>query len=318
MNPIISVIVPVYNTESYLRCCINSILAQTFTDFELLLVDDGSTDQSGVICDEYARQDSRVRVFHKSNSGVSSARNVGLENAIGKWIAFVDSDDELLPQGLERFAEGWKGEKEIDFISAGYEYYPIEGEQFSTLRQGKEEKILDVNQSVMLMYRDRFYQFYVFTKLFKRSVILNNSLHFDETLYFSEDRLFIINYLCAMSGKMFCTTKPVYKYIVRQTGAMMSLVGRFNYKSVTGYEAAVKMYHCLNDCSIITEEVKKIASFDVIYSYNITRKAMNKYNVCDKKLVDRLNSELKSVLSFGRYVIVLLKLYIKFIIIHLF
>ena len=89
----ISVIVPVYNTEKYLHRCVDSILAQTFTDFELLLIDDGSTDSSGAICDESAQKDSRVRVFHKENGGVSSARNLGLDKAKGKWVTFVDSDD---------------------------------------------------------------------------------------------------------------------------------------------------------------------------------------------------------------------------------
>ena len=91
--PQISVIVPVYNAEKYLHRCIDSILAQTFSDFELLLIDDGSKDNSGRICDEYAAKDSRIRVFHKKNGGVSSARNMGLDNAKGDWITFVDSDD---------------------------------------------------------------------------------------------------------------------------------------------------------------------------------------------------------------------------------
>ena len=91
--PVISIIVPVYNAEKYLHRCIDSILSQTFTDFELLLIDDGSTDSSSIICDDYLREDSRVRVFHKKNGGVSSARNMGLDNAKGKWITFVDSDD---------------------------------------------------------------------------------------------------------------------------------------------------------------------------------------------------------------------------------
>lgn len=93
MNPKISVIVPVYKAEKYLHRCVDSILAQTFTDFEVLLIDDGSPDRSGEICDEYAQKDARVRVFHKKNGGVSSARNWGLDNAQGEWIAFVDSDD---------------------------------------------------------------------------------------------------------------------------------------------------------------------------------------------------------------------------------
>ena len=93
MRPIISIIVPVYNTEKYLDQCIQSVLAQTYTNWELLLIDDGSTDSSGAICDKYAAEDNRIRVFHKENGGVSSARNLGLDNAQGEWISFVDADD---------------------------------------------------------------------------------------------------------------------------------------------------------------------------------------------------------------------------------
>ena len=93
MMPKISVIVPVYNVEQYLHRCVDSILTQSFTDFELLLINDGSKDSSGRICDEYLVKDNRVRVFHKENGGVSSARNMGLDNARGEWVTFVDSDD---------------------------------------------------------------------------------------------------------------------------------------------------------------------------------------------------------------------------------
>ena len=92
-HPKISVIVPVYKAESYLRCCVDSLLAQTFRDFEILLIDDGSPDKSGEICDEYARKDGRIKALHKKNEGVSSARNAGIEHAQGEWITFVDADD---------------------------------------------------------------------------------------------------------------------------------------------------------------------------------------------------------------------------------
>lgn len=101
--PKISVIVPVFNIEKYLRCCIDSILAQTFSDFELLLINDGSTDSSGKICDGYALQDSRIRVFHQMNEGVTSARRLGVNNAQGEWITFVDSDDYVVETYLEVF-----------------------------------------------------------------------------------------------------------------------------------------------------------------------------------------------------------------------
>ena len=95
--PRLSVIVPIYNTEKYLRECIDSILAQTFADFELILVDDGSTDQSGVICDEYSRLDSRIEVIHQNNGGVTVARKRGVEAAVGEYISFIDSDDWIEP-----------------------------------------------------------------------------------------------------------------------------------------------------------------------------------------------------------------------------
>ena len=103
--PIISVVVPVYNIEKYLDRCITSILNQTFRDFELLLVDDGCTDNSGAICDRYASNDDRVRVFHKPNGGVSSARNRGIEEAQGQFICFVDSDDWVETTYLQIFMD---------------------------------------------------------------------------------------------------------------------------------------------------------------------------------------------------------------------
>ena len=92
-RPIVSVIVPVYNVEKYLEECVESVLSQTFTDYELLLIDDGSTDSSGDLCDQIAKRDTRIRVFHKSNGGLSSARNKGMDEAEGGWIVFLDSDD---------------------------------------------------------------------------------------------------------------------------------------------------------------------------------------------------------------------------------
>lgn len=103
--PRVSIIVPVYNTEKYLPCCINSILTQTFTDFELLLIDDGSKDNSGKICDEYAVIDKRVRVFHKNNEGASIARNLGIKKSKGKFLVFVDSDDYIASDYIQTFCE---------------------------------------------------------------------------------------------------------------------------------------------------------------------------------------------------------------------
>lgn len=101
MQALISIIVPVYNKAKAIDRCIQSVFAQSYTNWELLLVNDGSTDASGVICDKYAAQDSRIRVFHKPNGGVSSARNMGLDNAKGEWITYIDADDYFEPSALD-------------------------------------------------------------------------------------------------------------------------------------------------------------------------------------------------------------------------
>lgn len=119
MQPKISVIVPIYKAEKYLRRCVDSILSQTFTDFEVLLIDDGSPDKSGVICDEYASKDSRVRVFHKDNGGVSSARNLGLDNAQGEYTIHVDPDDWVEPNMLEDLYAKAK-EEDADIVICDY------------------------------------------------------------------------------------------------------------------------------------------------------------------------------------------------------
>lgn len=117
--PEISVIVPVYKVEEYLPQCIDSILAQTFTDFELLLVDDGSPDCCGEICEEYAGKDMRIRVFHQANAGLSCARNTGLMNARGRYVTFIDSDDYVKPCYLERLYGALPADKTKEGVIVG-------------------------------------------------------------------------------------------------------------------------------------------------------------------------------------------------------
>lgn len=115
----ISIVMPIYNTSRLLRPQIQSILDQGYRDYELILVDDGSTDDSGDICDEFAEMDSRVVVVHKKNGGVDEARNTGIDMARGQYLYFVDSDDELLPDALQTLIEGMEGQKGVDISVAG-------------------------------------------------------------------------------------------------------------------------------------------------------------------------------------------------------
>lgn len=125
--PELSIIVPVYKVEPYLRRCLDSILAQTFRDFELILIDDGSPDNCGAICDEYAEKDSRIIVIHQKNQGVSAARNAGLDIARGTYLGFVDSDDWIEPEMYETMIATAK-EKQVDVVVCGIQYWADNGE----------------------------------------------------------------------------------------------------------------------------------------------------------------------------------------------
>lgn len=191
-SPKISVIVPVYNVEKYLLRCVDSILVQTLTDFELLLIDDGSTDNSGAICDGYAAKDSRIRVFHKPNGGVSSARNLGLDNARGEWITFADSDDYVYPNWLENYNIG-KIDEDIDLTIQGvWTDKPLNNLVHKlTYSLGFEGSVTDAIQRL----NDSYIFGYLWIKIFRRNVIDAFNLRFDEGLNFLEDEMWMIEYL---------------------------------------------------------------------------------------------------------------------------
>ena len=184
--PLVSVIVPVYKAEKWLHRCVDSILAQTMEDFELLLIDDGSPDRSGEICDEYAAKDSRVRVFHKENGGVSSARNWGLDNAQGEWISFVDADDWVEVDYLAGLTE----KLDADFITGGLK---------DTLGNVyKEESQCFYNDEIGDFFRLHNADIFIrstWGKLVRYKVIKENSLRFDEKIRFGEDAFFWRNVL---------------------------------------------------------------------------------------------------------------------------
>lgn len=206
--PKISVIVPVYNAEKYLHRCVDSILSQTFTDFELLLINDGSKDCSGIICDEYAAKDERVRVFHKKNGGASSARNLGLENAKGEWIAFVDSDDYVLPIFLESLIEKIKYDTDLCICSIIPDYsisseYKITKTSFNY--EGNVQNFLLLNDCQMSGS--------LCNKLLKRTIIEEKHLYLDETIKYREDEEFLLRYMLYVQ-KVVATQKEIYVYIV--------------------------------------------------------------------------------------------------------
>ena len=228
-NPKISVIVPVYNVEQYLPRCIDSILAQTFTDFELLLIDDGSTDSSGDICDEYAKKDNRIRVFHKENGGVSSARNLGLNNAKGEWIGFIDSDDWI---ELNCFSVLLEKRNIADLIFFGCNFiYPdnsitvYKPTYFHSLERTKIEKCLSALKVNLQAFE---YLGYTWNKLFRKSIIDKYNLSFVEGLTLREDELFTLSY-ARYIGSIRVLSFPLYNYRVLNTGLTHKIKSKEEY-----------------------------------------------------------------------------------------
>ena len=171
----VSIIVPVYNTAQYLSACLDSILAQTFDDFELLLVDDGSTDDSPAICDGYKAKDDRVRVFHRRNGGVSAARNLGVEQAKGDWICYVDSDDEVKPDYLKVMVEAICSERCL-----------VMGNLSDDRMSGNLREDITLHGQEMVRYLLETGALFLsgpVAKLFRRELLIENAIRFPEGIH---------------------------------------------------------------------------------------------------------------------------------------
>ena len=213
----ISIIVPVYNTERNINHCIDSILAQTFTDFELLIIDDGSTDKSGNICYEYYEKDTRIRIFHQRNKGVSCARNLGIENASGEYVIFVDSDDWLEIDALNILMN--KKKADLVFYGSTFHYSSNNQVLYSPKpciyngSQEIQEGIIDlINNS---KYPD--YLGFTWNKLFKLKLLQEYNIRFVKKLSCREDEVFTFSY--AYHCKNIITLPDIiYNYRVSDTG----------------------------------------------------------------------------------------------------
>ena len=201
--PTISIIVPVYNVEKYLNRCVDSILNQTFTDFELILVNDGSTDNSGKICDEYAKKDQRVKAIHKSNGGVSSARNRGLGEAIGKYVMFCDSDDYVADNWCSMLLYYIRKFPDRFIVSDVWKVYSDDREIF---RVGGSEKI----ETFYQLYK-RYLSCSIWNKIYDIEVLRKNSIFFENGCPWSEDVPFNTKYCQLCNGIMYIDT-PLYYY----------------------------------------------------------------------------------------------------------
>lgn len=249
----VSVIVPVYKVEDYIRECIDSILAQTYPYFELILVDDGSPDNCGRICDDYAKGDNRIKVVHKVNGGISSARNAGLEVAKGEWIMHVDGDDWIEPDMIESLIEAAQvtGADLVfgDFMkygpSAGYNKLPT---------WGSDKKKSMTNYIAYVMTT-------IWGSIARRSLYADHSLKSPEGISYCEDFHLIVR-LCHFANKIVNVHRPFYNYRYRSTSIMSNMSRKTEADEQWAYQDTIRFFKEQG----VYEDYRRVMSWRVLKS----------------------------------------------------
>lgn len=260
-RPAVSVIVPIYNSASTLRRCLESLVAQSFRDFELILVDDGSTDLSLSICREYADADPRIKVFSQANSGVSAARNLGLSNATGDYVAFCDSDDMVREFWLSSMmsVSGKAG-----LAVCGYDMYRPETDSWTKRSLGHTEIFTDDDVLVETLLREQLLQ-YVWNKLFSMNVIRENSLRFEESFSIFEDEYFVLGYIRHIRS-VICIPDCGYRYWLPK-----DFMKKYDF-GIDAFRKVVEMIY-----SIVGDVPGKLHLPSVVYWYKV---ALSRYSSC--------------------------------------
>ena len=228
----VSVIIPVYNAEKYLHKCIESILVQTYADYELLLINDGSKDNSGAICEEYATKDSRVRVFHKENGGASAARNCGLDNAIGEYICFIDADDWVDKDYLENLLP--VNDESMVVCSLIYE---SNVSRELCLRNRKRDKECINNTLHQLLEHMAICS--PCCKIMLRDIIERNNIRFDTKVSAGEDMLFVYDYFSTGLECIRTISLPLYHYNVVDNESLSH--------KIVGFETTEYVLDCIKE-----------------------------------------------------------------------
>lgn len=217
--PTVSIIIPVFNAEKTIRRCVDSVLNQEYKEFELILMDDGSKDSSGRICDEYAETDSRVFVIHKENSGVSDTRNRAIDLAKGKYLQFLDSDDWITPDATRLLVRSAQ-EKNCDLVIA--DFYRVVGERISRKGDIEADSVMNREEFAEHMMENPadFYYGVLWNKLYRRDIVEENHIRMNADIRWCEDFLFNLEYI--LRAEAFCALQvPIY-YYVKTEGALVS------------------------------------------------------------------------------------------------
>lgn len=289
MSPKISIIVPVYNVEKYIHKCIDSILNQTFKDFELILVDDGSTDNCGQICDEYAKKDSRVIVIHKENGGQATARNIALDIAKGEYIGFVDSDD-YIEFDMYEFLYNLCIDNNCDIANCSSTIY---FKNKVKVNGGHDLMIHDTKSAMKVLTEGVLYDECLWTKLIKKELF--NGLKIPEGIAY-EDTAFTYK-LIDRANKVCCKGEAKYNYIKRKDSTMDRAVKNVKIDAVLVYEEMYKFmekrYPELCDLVILKLANNSMSVMNLIVRQDNFKKYKESYLKVAKILNNKFNKTIK-------------------------
>lgn len=257
MDDLISVIVPVYNVDIYLEKSLLSLLNQTYKNLQIILIDDGSTDDSARICDHYKRIDKRIEVFHLKNQGVSNARNLGLDYAKGKYIYFFDSDDTLEPEALRVLYDELQN-NDIDLVECSY--FKVYSNQKKAvihpeIKIKSKEAIRD-----LLLWRGCLTSF-CWDKLYIKDKI--GTLRFDTSLKIGEDDLFVFEYLLKCDN-VIVIERPLYNYLIRENSAIGSV---YTSGKIDSVRAAAKIHKICKNRNLMVYESEIHVGCAAFFSY---------------------------------------------------
>lgn len=274
--PQVTVIVPVYNAEPYLRCCLDGLRAQTLKDFDVIVVDDGSTDNSGEICDEYASKDWRLVVLHKENGGVSSARNLALDRARGKYVMFIDSDDWMEPNGLA-IAVDAISHRQADTICMGFvENNDIpDKEPYHDVIDGKAQVkrwICEMTAERAAVSKHGVNPYTPWAKLYRRDIIEGHHLRFDNELKVAQDFWFNLCYYI-YCNRIVIDNSTIYHYVTSK-GSLVRHYSDVRLRDGLVFMKRIEDY--LHNAMDDDEAFRKAVRFQLLTTLNI---ALNSYFV---------------------------------------
>ena len=264
MNPLLSIVTPVYNVESFLDRSVQSILSQSYRDIELILIDDGSTDESSFLCDELAKKDSRVKVIHKENGGVSTARNVGLEIASGEYLTFVDPDDFLAPDTYLANMEYLISQKDVDILQYPYCNY-ISDDEILNYHRPAEHLLVGSEQIFSNWWSGSPLEYVIWNKIYKRS--LWDGVRF-KVGHISEDTCLVPQFV-SRAHSIYISEKGLYYY--QRDRVDSYTFGEYSFsKHLDLFYAHAAIYNCFKQFPDMVTE--KVTAFTRLYRRLISAK----------------------------------------------